>query len=160
MAAESLVAPLTAPCGVRGEVREAFDEEEEREHVEGPGQGPERRFDFVEDPPAEDPAVQRGYHQPVAGDDHREAGHPPGGSRAGGFACLLIGQLLLLEVERFPERAWRPNRALGPIAAVTLLALVLVIEVPSLGHILRMALVATLSREPVKALPLARPARA
>jgi Ca2+-transporting ATPase len=95
-------------------------------------------------------------------------------ARAGGFACLLLGQLLLLEVERSPDRplwrAWRPNRALGPIAAATLLALVLAVQVPALGHVLRLAplsagewaavvgvaLVAALWREPVKAL-LQRP---
>lgn len=91
-------------------------------------------------------------------------------ARAGGFSCLLIGQLLLLEVERAPDRpiwrGWRPNRALGPVAAATLLALVLVVQVPVLGHVLRLAplsagqwaaavgvaLVTTLWREPVKEL--------
>ena len=98
------------------------------------------------------------------------SGAPDAVARAGGFACLLIGQLVLLEVERFPARPlwedWRPNRALGPIAAATLLGLVLVIQVPALGHVLQLAplsaaqwaltagvaLASTLWREPAKAL--------
>jgi Ca2+-transporting ATPase len=97
-------------------------------------------------------------------------------ARAMGLATLILGQVMLVLMERAPETpvwrlTWRTNRALPAVLGATIASLLVALYVPPLTALLKLAplplsawgivcaavLVATLWREPVKAL---RPRRA